>query len=349
MNVIDKFLDKYSYRFPKGYPDLTDPADKKLMQELLSEIGVDEQEDIYEEEEVVSGEPMESITNNELTDLENIFKNENFRIDYKKYLTLFHYFSPNALGEISEVIITNLINKYGNGIGAIHTGGSQGLDDIKLKDGTKISLKTTKSNTPIGLGSNIEAEAEGDNNEIINYFRGEFPNEKGKFDVGVLKNISNKEIKNLLDKKINAIIQKLSGSGKEKELFVWVEKIFTKSSNNDSILSSLKIHTFDFNSNEVKEKLENGTLNITGKGAWGIKDSITGKPLINADKGKGKTLNINPNFISSMYKEVKDPDPIVIIEPSEINNIENTKANVNQNIFSALDKVYDAVFPKGSI
>jgi hypothetical protein len=42
MDVIDKFLDKYSYRFPKGYPDLTDPADKKLMQELLSEIGINE-------------------------------------------------------------------------------------------------------------------------------------------------------------------------------------------------------------------------------------------------------------------------------------------------------------------
>jgi hypothetical protein len=42
MDVITKFLDKYSYRFPKGYPDLTDPADKKLMQELLSEIGIGE-------------------------------------------------------------------------------------------------------------------------------------------------------------------------------------------------------------------------------------------------------------------------------------------------------------------
>jgi hypothetical protein len=40
MDVITKFLDKYSYRFPKGYPDLTDPADKKLMHELLSEIGI---------------------------------------------------------------------------------------------------------------------------------------------------------------------------------------------------------------------------------------------------------------------------------------------------------------------
>ena len=76
MDVINKFLDKYSYKFPKGYPDLTDPADKKLMQELLSEIGIDEQENIYEEEEVVSGEPMDPITNNELNDLVNVFKNE---------------------------------------------------------------------------------------------------------------------------------------------------------------------------------------------------------------------------------------------------------------------------------
>ena len=43
MNVIDNFLDKYSYRFPKGYPDLTDPADKKLMQELLSELDLKSQ------------------------------------------------------------------------------------------------------------------------------------------------------------------------------------------------------------------------------------------------------------------------------------------------------------------
>jgi hypothetical protein len=45
MNVITKFLEQYSYRFPKGYPDLTDPADKKLMREILSEIGIDEAEE----------------------------------------------------------------------------------------------------------------------------------------------------------------------------------------------------------------------------------------------------------------------------------------------------------------
>ena len=342
MDVINKFLDKYSYRFPKGYPDLTDPADKKLIQELLSEVGIDEQENIYEEEEVVRGEPMDPITNNELNDLVNVFKNENFQTDYKKYLTLFHYFSPNALGEISEVIITNLINKYGGGMEAEHTGGSQGLDDIKLKNGSSISLKTTKSSAPIGLGSDIEAEAEGDNSEIVNYFKTKEP-------ISV-KNIPDGDIKNKIYKKINAIIQKLSGTGQEKELFVWVEKIFTKTSNNDNILSSLKIHVFDFTSETIKQKLENGIIYATPE-AWGIKDNNGKKVFVQADKGKGKTLNITRNFISSIYQEneSKGPEPIVIIEPSEINSIENTKVSVNQNIFPALDTVYDAVFGKGKV
>lgn len=37
MNVVTKFLEYYSYRFPKGYPDLSDPADKDLLRKILSE------------------------------------------------------------------------------------------------------------------------------------------------------------------------------------------------------------------------------------------------------------------------------------------------------------------------
>jgi len=43
MNVITRFLEHYSYLFPKGYPDLTDFEDKKLMYTILREI-VEEQE-----------------------------------------------------------------------------------------------------------------------------------------------------------------------------------------------------------------------------------------------------------------------------------------------------------------
>ena len=39
MNVILKFLEHYSFRFPKGYPDLNDFNDKKLRwQEMNEEI-----------------------------------------------------------------------------------------------------------------------------------------------------------------------------------------------------------------------------------------------------------------------------------------------------------------------
>ena len=38
MDVFDKFFIKYSYKFPKGYPDMNDAQDVLLMETLVSEI-----------------------------------------------------------------------------------------------------------------------------------------------------------------------------------------------------------------------------------------------------------------------------------------------------------------------
>ena len=38
MNVITKFLEHYSYRFPKGYPDINDEHDILLLEKLISEV-----------------------------------------------------------------------------------------------------------------------------------------------------------------------------------------------------------------------------------------------------------------------------------------------------------------------
>jgi len=38
MDVLDKFFKKYSYKFPKGYPDMNDEQDKKLLFELIENI-----------------------------------------------------------------------------------------------------------------------------------------------------------------------------------------------------------------------------------------------------------------------------------------------------------------------
>tara|TARA_S200002703_G_C3734746_1_gene225879 strand:+ start:415 stop:918 length:504 start_codon:yes stop_codon:yes gene_type:complete len=40
MDPIKKFLDRISYKFPKGYPDMNNDQDILLLETLLSEIGV---------------------------------------------------------------------------------------------------------------------------------------------------------------------------------------------------------------------------------------------------------------------------------------------------------------------
>jgi len=40
MNVITKFLEHYSFRFPKGYPDMNNLEDKALLYEILEELNV---------------------------------------------------------------------------------------------------------------------------------------------------------------------------------------------------------------------------------------------------------------------------------------------------------------------
>ena len=42
MDILDIFLNKYSYKFPKGYPDMNNEHDVLLMESLLSELGVNE-------------------------------------------------------------------------------------------------------------------------------------------------------------------------------------------------------------------------------------------------------------------------------------------------------------------
>ena len=42
MNVFDKFLTKYSYKFPKGYPDMNNEQDILILESIFSKIGLHE-------------------------------------------------------------------------------------------------------------------------------------------------------------------------------------------------------------------------------------------------------------------------------------------------------------------
>ena len=38
MNIFDKFFTKYSYKFPKGYPDMDNPNDIALLESFISDL-----------------------------------------------------------------------------------------------------------------------------------------------------------------------------------------------------------------------------------------------------------------------------------------------------------------------
>ena len=40
MSVFDKFFERYSYKFPKGYPDFTNKQDILILENILDEIGL---------------------------------------------------------------------------------------------------------------------------------------------------------------------------------------------------------------------------------------------------------------------------------------------------------------------
>ncbi len=41
MDILDKFFKKFSYKFPKGYPDINDEQDMLMLEGILKEIGID--------------------------------------------------------------------------------------------------------------------------------------------------------------------------------------------------------------------------------------------------------------------------------------------------------------------
>ena len=54
MDILDIFLNKYSYKFPKGYPDMNNEQDVLLMEGLLSELGINEKIKDYIEHKYLS-------------------------------------------------------------------------------------------------------------------------------------------------------------------------------------------------------------------------------------------------------------------------------------------------------
>ena len=263
---------------------------------------------------------------------------------YARYLTIFNLFDPHSLGTVSEVILTKLLKD--EGLDVEHTGKQQGITDIRMGD-TNISLKTTKSKTPINLGSDSKNVSRGDLEGVATFMSDE--NFKQLFldsgmtlgdmlstqetDFGGVGN--EKEIKDSLVKletRIESIINKISGKENTEE-FVWVEKVY-----DDNFLGKIIIHVSSYDRDKVRDLFYTMVPYSTGK-AWGLQ-TVDGVKMIQADS-IGKQLNIKPAFI---YETISEDKQIPIDIPVKDMKLDDPKSFVNDKMFSALEAMYNELF-----
>lgn len=327
MNVIDKVVTEWAYRCKKGYPDINNPEDLKILNEIYAEYGIV----VEEKREEPEAHNKSNATEKDVATLRKAFSL--VKDDYAKYLKVFMLFDPNSLGTISEVLLTKLLAKQG--IETQHTGGAQGLTDL-IVNGHHISLKTTSGDTKIGLGSEKEVK---DSNavELANHFKNH--PELSEVPVGELSTIeSAKKYYPDIIARIDAVAKKLAGPGNN-EFFVWVEKTVDKKT---GLLQKITIHTLKYDYNEVLNTFKQGriipTKGIGSKSGWNLVDS-EGNFLIVADI-KSKYLNISPSFIKRSTGENTISVEFPTIEQTTV----DLSRLVSDSMFTALDNIYTQIY-----
>ena len=260
---------------------------------------------------------------------------------YAKYLTILNFFDPYSLGTISEVILTKLLRD--EGVEAENVGGSQGVTDIKI-GGSNISLKTTKSGTPIGLGSDTANVTGQDIRDVADFMNsanfahllesgltlGEILTTRLQTQ-GPDKEGMDKAMEGL-ETRIESIIDKISGKENPEE-FVWVEKVYDK----DHLIQII-VHVARYDRTLVRDEFYKLYPYATGK-SWGLEDE-TGTKMVQADS-TAKKLNINPAFV----KETVSEDKWIPIDiPVKDMKIDDPKDYISERMFDALDAMYRELF-----
>ena len=114
MSVVDKIVTEWAFRCKKGYPDMNNPDDMKILKEIYSQYG------IVMEEEKPEESNNSTATEQDVAYLRRAFSS--IKDDYAKYLKVFMLFDPNSLGTVSEVLLTKLLAE--KDIETKHTGGA---------------------------------------------------------------------------------------------------------------------------------------------------------------------------------------------------------------------------------
>lgn len=240
--------------------------------------------------------------------------------DLAECLVVLNYLDSNSLGTLSEILFVELLKQRGLE-DCKHTGASQSLTDFTVED-FHISLKTTDSKKPVGLGSDQKA---------INTHRIEIVNKELTF-LGLENNILLTNLKRhlsveayqIIEDRYRAVVDKLTGSD-DRHILVWVEKVLK-----DRQINTIKIHTINFCPFDLEDTYRTGYLYKT-KTTWGFREA-SGTILTQADRS-GKLLNITPQYLRT-----KSDCPTTVEIPSK--RFPNIQKTVSQSILTNLKQTY---------
>jgi len=154
MDILDIFLNKYSYKFPKGYPDMNNEQDVLLMESLLNELGINEEEDknlTFEQCKNILLKDVE-LKQDYIDKIEAIY-NYQSKKDQKAFLKNFRKYSINN----NDLNLILKIYKAYIGISDEKSGGL-GRGEITVLLGVKNSVSGGKNEKDIKIGENEKYE-----------------------------------------------------------------------------------------------------------------------------------------------------------------------------------------------
>lgn len=97
MDVLDKFLNNVSYKFPKGYPDMNDEQDISLMENILSKLNINFDFNILQEEMLIWESTDRQISANTKQAIAYFLDNADSSYGFKKQSDIKRLGNPNKI------------------------------------------------------------------------------------------------------------------------------------------------------------------------------------------------------------------------------------------------------------
>jgi len=120
MDILDKFLKQYSYRFSKGYPDMNNPKDKEMLFEMVNSLIEQEEEKKLTKNDLISLIKNLDLDDKQIVKLYNRTKNfSSYRpikttLDRKKYNPLILKKFSKEIQDLIEDLPKNEVDDFIN-------------------------------------------------------------------------------------------------------------------------------------------------------------------------------------------------------------------------------------------